>query len=154
MPVPMLEALDAVADAVQAAIDDSAIDIPSLRIVKTLRPLKALEHIEPGWNLLVYVAATDSNMTSAQWDEYLVTVGWELATECTSLPEDEHTQERIVCEKLQTITDEIRKRITAPVMFTARPVAGMLDDGTREELNIISAAMAGQYRVMHDVSDS
>lgn len=152
MPVPMLQALDAVADAVQAAIDDASIDISSLRIVKTLRPLKALENIEPGWSLLVYVASTDSNFTSAQWDEYMITVAWELATECTSLPGDEHTQERIVCEKLQTITDEIRKRIRAPTMAMARPVAGMLDDGTREELNIISAAMACQYRVMHDVS--
>lgn len=152
MPVPMLQALDAVAAAVQDAIDDATIDIPSLRIVKTLRPLKALEHVEPGWNLLVYVPSVESNFTSAQWDEYMVTVAWELATECTSLPDDEHSQERIVAEKLQDITDVIRKGISAPVIAMARPVAGMLDDGTREELNIISAAMAGQYRIMHDVS--
>lgn len=147
----MLEALDAVADAIQDAIDDGSIDLPSLRIVKTLRPQKVLEHIEPGWTCLVYPASVESTPTSKPWDEYQVTIAHELATECTATAGDEHTQERIVAEKLQSITDEIRKRISVSSGFNARPVAGMLDESAANELAIISAAMANTFRIIHNV---
>ena len=152
MSVPQLVALDAVYDALQAAITSDVFAGLPLRLVRTMRPLKALETIDEDLLAIIYPMEVSSEPTSTGWDQYLVTIGVDLITSCKSDVEDEHEEERNVATIAQTICDEIRTRTTVTAGFTARVGSGLLEEATREELNVIAVSYAHTFRIMQDVT--
>lgn len=152
MAVPMLTALDAVYDAIQnAAIAGTFAGYP-LSVVRTMRPLQALERIDEGMLAIVYPMEATRNPTATNWDEYEVTIAVDLITPCTSVTGDEHQEERALATLAQAMCDAVRTALSVNTGYTGGGSAsGILEEGTREELNLISATFTHRFRIMHGV---
>lgn len=150
--VPILVALDAVAAAVNEAIDADVFEGRPVRVVKTLRPMKALEELGADLLLIVHPTEVNSEPTTSVFDEYTVSIATELLTKSNSTEEDPHQQERDFLTVGQTIADEIRRRCSIKDDFFQRADSGSFAADVLEELDVMSSAFNHSFRIQHDVS--
>lgn len=150
--VPVLVALDAVADAVNAAIDADVFEGRPVRVLKTMRPIRALKEIGNELLLIVHPTEVTSEPTTSVFDEYQVTIASELITKSQSTEEDPHQQERDFLAVGQTIADEIRRRCSIKNDLSQKPQSGAFAEDVMEELDLMSVAYANTFRVQHDVT--
>jgi hypothetical protein len=150
MDVPQLQALDAVAGAVQAAIDAGDLRA-DLKVVKTLRPRVAFERMGRDTTLIVHVSAVTSETNVATHDEYQVVVSCSLLMDCNASETDPHDMERTHAELAQSIADQLRKRISVSTGYFAHPEAGLIEEAELEELNLLCSTIAGTYRIQHEI---
>lgn len=151
MPVPSLVALDGVETAIRAMVADGTLAIPSLRVIKSLRPQRLLQEIEDDTYAIVFLRSVTRQKTSAPWQEYQVDVGVELIRKSRSYTQD-HEEERQMLTYAQTVSDELAKRTAVSLGFMASNTGGVVEEAAAEELSLISVTTSHIYRIMHEVT--
>ena len=152
MASPIVQAVEGVCAALRELVDAGEVAIPALRVIETYRPTMLRESFEDGISAIVYPQATSRSRSGmpAQFDEYQIDVAVELVRriEQGSLLE----QQKLMINYGQDIADGLSRKLSVSLGMMASSDAGMFEDLSHDELDLISVKVSGIYRIMHSVT--
>ena len=152
MASPIVETVQAVCGALRTLVSEGTVNLPSLRIIETYKPLVGLEGFQEGVTAIVYPQASTRNRAgqSRQFDEYQIDVAVELVTSVDY--ENILDQQILMLNHAQTVADGLSQKLAVSKGLMAASDAGMFEEVMIDELDLISCKVSGIYRVQHAVT--
>jgi hypothetical protein len=152
MASPIVTAVQAVCTALRALVSEETVEIPSLRIIETYRPLLTLDGLQDGITAIVYPQASTRNRQGQcrEFDEYQIDVAVELVTSVDY--ENILDQQILMLNHAQTVADGLSVKLAVANGLMSASDAGMFEEVMVDEMHLISCKVSGIYRIQHQVT--